>query len=168
MTIGPVQLIAISFQNPDFRGKIMQELKALRENDTIRLLDLLFVAKDMGGQVKSMEMSDLSHEEALKLGAVVGALIGLGAGGREGAKKGAIIGALTVAENNYGLSPADVQAVMHEIPNGSAAAIILMEHQWAAKLKEMVVDAGGMMIAQGMVQPSALIMAGAELTEMSP
>jgi hypothetical protein len=84
MTIGPVQLLVIGFNEADFHGHIRAELDRLRASDTIRLIDVAFVAKDSDGNLTRMRMSDLSTEESEEFGAVVGALIGLGAGGEEG------------------------------------------------------------------------------------
>jgi hypothetical protein len=45
--IGPVQLLAVGF-GPEarFEGRIMDEFAKLEGNETIRILDLLFVHKD--------------------------------------------------------------------------------------------------------------------------
>ena len=43
MAIGPVQLIVLGFQHPDFRGEILAELDRLKENDVVRVIDALAV-----------------------------------------------------------------------------------------------------------------------------
>ena len=78
MTIGPVQLLVVSFDKPNFSGEILQELTRLRENEVIRLIDALAVQKNLDGTLVALAWSDLSIEEAEGLGATVGALIGLG------------------------------------------------------------------------------------------
>ena len=46
--IGPVQLLAIGFEpETKFEGNIMDELFRLERQETIRILDLLFVQKDI-------------------------------------------------------------------------------------------------------------------------
>ena len=65
MPIGPVQLLVVGFENPDFRGEIMAELERLRENDTVRLIDLLVVRKNEDGIVDKVQVSDLDTEEAM-------------------------------------------------------------------------------------------------------
>ena len=91
--IGPVQLLVLGFSQPDFRGEILAEFSRLREDDTVRLIDALAVYKDAQGDVAALQVSNLSADEAAEFGAVVGALVGLGAEGEEGMEAGAIAGA---------------------------------------------------------------------------
>ena len=49
MAIGPVQLIVLGFNRPDFHGEIIAELERLRASDTIRVIDSLVVYKDADG-----------------------------------------------------------------------------------------------------------------------
>src|SRR3954453_18429 len=93
MAIGPVHLIVLGFPNPDFHGEIMDELERLRQSDTVRVIDALAVYKDPDGELEAMHLSNLSEEEAIELGSVVGALVGLGFDGEEGAEAGAEAGA---------------------------------------------------------------------------
>jgi hypothetical protein len=46
MAIGPVQLIALGFNRPDFHGEIIEELERLRESGAVRVIDALAVYKD--------------------------------------------------------------------------------------------------------------------------
>ena len=98
MTIGPVQLLVLGFDKPDFRGEIIDEFERLRENDTVRVIDALVVFKDAEGDVAVLKGSQLSKDEAEEFGAVVGGLLGLGAGGEEGMEAGAIAGAAAASE----------------------------------------------------------------------
>ena len=98
MAIGPVQLIVLGFDEPEFRGEILAELDRLKENDIVRVIDGLAVHKDAEGEVTVLKRTDLSDEEAAEFGATVGALIGLGIGGEEGAEAGAELGAERTAE----------------------------------------------------------------------
>src|SRR2546421_11739567 len=89
MEFGPVQMLVVGFEHGKFEGEILAELKRLREQDIIRLVDLLFVNKDDDGEIQAVELSDLSQEESMEFGALAGALIGLGAAGEAGAEAGA-------------------------------------------------------------------------------
>ena len=88
MAIGPVQLIVLGFPHPDFHGEIIDELERLRQSDTVRVIDALAVYKDADGELEAMHLSNLSDDEAIELGSMVGALIGLGFDGEEGAESG--------------------------------------------------------------------------------
>ena len=52
MAIGPVQLIVLGFNHPDFHGEIIKELERLRESDTVRVIDALAVHKDADGEIE--------------------------------------------------------------------------------------------------------------------
>src|ERR1700760_4654278 len=98
MAIGPVQLIVLGFNHPDFHGEIIAELERLRESDTVRVIDSLAVYKDANGEIEVEHLSNLTQDEAIELGSKVGALVGLGIEGEEGAVAGAEAGAEAAAD----------------------------------------------------------------------
>ena len=85
MAIGPVQLIVLGFNHPNFQGEVIAELERLRESDTVRVIDSLVVYKDAQGELEVEHLSNLTRDEAIELGSKIGALIGLGIEGEEGA-----------------------------------------------------------------------------------
>src|SRR5690242_10236587 len=128
MAIGPVQLIVLGFQSPQFHGEIIAELERLRQSDTVRVIDALAVHKDASGEVEVAHLSNLSDDEARELGSAVGALIGLGIEGDKGMVAGAQAGAEATAEGVHVFSDEEAWDVIEEIPNNSAAALLLIEH----------------------------------------
>ena len=160
MTIGPVQLIVLGFPEPDFHGEIIEELERLRQNDTVRVIDALAVYKSPEGDLEAMHLSNLSTDEARELGSKVGALIGLGFDGEEGAEAGAAAGAEAAADGIEAFSDEDAWDVLEEIPNGSAAALVLLEHHWAVGLRDAVARAGGHRVSDGFISPLDLIAIG--------
>jgi len=158
MTIGPVQLLVIGFEHPDLHGQIAAELERLKQSDTIRLIDLLFIRKDAEGNVEKIHVSDLDDDETRELGATVGALIGLGAGGLEGAEQGARIGAEKADEST--ILNEDVWYVDDVLPNDTAAAVALIEHRWALGLRALVRGAGGFHLADSWIHPLDLVAVG--------
>jgi hypothetical protein len=51
MAIGPVQLLVLGFNHPNFHGEIIDELERLRESDTVRVIDARAVDKDAEGEI---------------------------------------------------------------------------------------------------------------------
>src|SRR5881394_304057 len=98
MAIGPVQLIVLGFNHPEFHGEIIAELERLRESGTVKVIDALAVHKDAEGEIEVAHLSNLTKEEAIELGSKVGALIGLGIDGEEGFEEGAAAGAEIASE----------------------------------------------------------------------
>jgi uncharacterized membrane protein len=160
MAIGPVQLIVLGFRHPDFHGEIIEELERLRENDTVRVIDSLAVYKDEEGEVEVEHLSNLSGEEAVELGSKVGALIGLGIEGEEGMEAGAVAGAEAAADGVEFFSDEQAWDVLEEIPNDSAAALVLLEHHWAVPLRDAIARAGGFRISDGFISPLDLVEIG--------
>jgi uncharacterized membrane protein len=166
MAIGPVQLIVLGFNHPDFHGEIIAELERLRENDTIRVIDSLAVYKDADGELEVEHLSNLSEQEAIELGSKIGALIGLGIDGEDGAEAGAIAGAEEAAEDGVNVfSEQEGWDVLDDIPNDSAAALVLIEHHWAVPLRDAIVRAGGFRISDGFISPLDLVGIGLATAE---
>jgi uncharacterized membrane protein len=163
MAIGPVQLIMLGFEHPDFHGEIIEELERLRESDTVRVIDALAVYKDAQGELEVEHLSNLSEDEAIEVGSKVAALIGLGIAGEEGMEAGAEAGAEAAAESG-GIHPIsddeDVWDVLSDIPNDTAAALILLEHHWAVPLRDAIARAGGFRLGDGFISPLDLVAIG--------
>ena len=153
--MGPVQLLVVGFEGGELKGEILAELERLRENDIVRLIDLLFVRKDENGNVEKILRSDLSPEEAEMFGATVGALIGFGAAGDEGAELGAVEGAAALDDGH--VLDDEVWFVDDVIPNGTAAAVALLEHRWAIPLRDGIHSAGGFHLADAWIHPADLV-----------
>jgi uncharacterized membrane protein len=160
MAIGPVQLVVLGFNHPDFHGEIIEELERLREADAVRVIDSLVVYKDTDGELEVEHLSNLSTEEAIELGSKIGALIGLGIEGEEGMEAGAVAGAEAGADGVDVFSEEDAWDVLEDIPNDSAAALLLLEHHWAVPLRDAIVRAGGFRISDGFISPLDLVELG--------
>jgi len=161
MAIGPVQLIVLGFNHPNFHGEVIAELERLRESDTVRVIDSLVVYKDADGELEVEHLSNLTRDEAIELGSKIGALIGLGIEGEEGAIAGAEAGAEeAAAEGIHFFDDAGEWDVLEDIPNDSAAALILLEHHWAVPLRDAIARAGGFRLSDGFISPFDLVAIG--------
>jgi len=165
MSIGPVQLIVLGFDHPNFQGEVKAELQRLHDNDAIRVIDALAVFKDAQGEIEIEHLSNMSRDEAIELGSVVGALVGLGVDGEEGAELGAVMGAEAGSEGISVFTSEDAWDVIDEIPPNSAAALLLIEHHWAVPLREAIARAGGFRISDGFINPLDLVAVGALAAE---
>ena len=161
MAIGPVQLIVLGFNHPDFHGEVIAELERLHENGMVRVIDSIAVYKDADGELEMEHLSNLTQDEAIELGSKIGALIGLGIDGEEGMEAGAEAGAAQAAEEGINVfSGADEWDVLDDIPNDSAAALILLEHHWAVPLRDAIARAGGFRLSDGFISPFDLVAIG--------
>ena len=160
MAIGPVQLLVLGFNHPNFHGEVIDELERLRESDTVRVIDALAVHKDADGEVEVAHLSNLTNDEAIELGSKVGALIGLGIEGEEGMEAGAEAGAEAAADGVEVFSDEEAWDVLEDIPNDSAAALVLIEHHWAVPLRDAIARAGGFRLSDGFISPLDLVEIG--------
>jgi uncharacterized membrane protein len=159
--LGPVQLVIIAFEDGNFEGRILDELRRLREQDAVRLTDLLFVAKGEDDEVIELVMSDLSTAEAAEYGALVRALMGVGVGGDASAAEGAQVAADAAAQNGSLLGPHDAWFLADQIPAGTAAAVALLEHRWAVPLRAAIEAADGHDLVDTWIHPEDLVAIGA-------
>ena len=126
--MGPLQMLVIGFEGSEFKGEIAAELERLREDDTIRVLDLVVVAKDADGNVSVAEQED---GLALRLLDVTDA----------------DLSHLDQADAD------DVWEATEAIPPGGAAAVVLIEHRWAIPLRDAIATAGGVPLADAWLAP---------------
>lgn len=161
MHIGPLQLAAIAFENPTFKGEILAELDTVRGRGVIRLIDLLFVYRDETGQVTLMTDTDLDTVDLSEYGDVLGQLVGL-----EDSHTPAEVD-VSASDAASGFSPEEIRAVVDSMEPDSALALVLFEHRWAGGLAQAVRDAGGHLLAQGILTRDAVLMVGSELAAIA-
>jgi hypothetical protein len=125
--LGPVQLIVIAFEGGSFNVAILDELRRLREQDAVRLIDLLFVAKNGQGEVVELQQGELSAAADAAFGDLVRALFGAGES----------------AHNGSAGDRGGIWFLADAIPAGTAAAVALVEHRWAAPLRDAIESADG-------------------------
>ena len=162
MTIGPVQAFVIGFPDNDlFEGRIAEELARLSDVGQIRIIDAVFVIRDEE-DVSVLSVSDLDDEQRSELRAAVGALIGLGVAGAEGAEAGAVLGASIDADAP---TAAEVlaAALVDDLPDGSSALVLAIEHLWAVPLRDAVRDAGGVVLGHRSLTLEELVAFGIKL-----
>jgi hypothetical protein len=131
MVLGPLEYLVVGFEDYRFTGQILAELRAAQEKGIIRVVDLSVIQKDEQGNVTARELSELGGEEATELSPLAGNVMSL-------------------------LSDEDIQQVAADIPNKSAAGLLLFEHTWAIGLKEAIKNAGAVAVTGGFVSPDVL------------
>lgn len=159
---GPMQLFVIGFPGNEFSGEILPAINEARNSEIIRMIDYLFISKDPQGNISAAKGTDLGRKEVKQLNSAIGALLGLGAAGPEGTKEGAEMGA-EFSQNDMGLKESDIREIADNIPDNSSALLMIVEHLWAKKIKQALVNSNGVMLAQGMLTPELVVRVGAAL-----
>ena len=132
--LGPIDYLVVEFPAGEqrFTGAMADELASLVEAGLIRILDLLVLVKDAGGEVEAYEMEDLGD-----------------------------LGALQALEGQLAeiLALEDVEHLAAAMEPGSAAGVLVWENSWAAPFAVAARESGGQLIASGRIPTQALIAA---------
>jgi uncharacterized membrane protein len=122
MAIGPVEILVVGFPGNQFTGEIAPALGELVESGLIRVIDLVFIAKDAEGDVVAIELNELDDTLTVAFQPHVDEPSGM-------------------------ISEEDIEDLGADLPPDSSAAILLFEHVWATKFRDAVVDSGGELLA---------------------
>lgn len=165
MAFGPIQILAFGFPSTDrLEGRIAEELERASDAGIIRIIDALAVLAE-DDEVEIVRVSDLDDDERVELGAKVGSLIGLGAAGIDGFVAGAELGAEMAEDGGFGLVEDVAEELVENLPDGSAGLLLIIEHHWAVPLRDAVIDAGGILLANHWLGVQDLVAIGAALSE---
>ncbi len=159
MNIGPMQLVFTAFEGDVLESGVVDEIFAAT-GDAVRLLDLLALEKDADGNLWMADLNDEAAENEIVYGSILGQVI----------ETGADETATPLSEDEemarfvVGISPGEINDLVHSLPTGHSAVVALLEHVWAAGLHQAVLDSGGVVLAQALVQPEALAGMESELS----
>jgi hypothetical protein len=130
--LGPVDYVIVEFPagESNFNGEMVQELLALVDAGTIRVIDMLVLVKDDDGEVEAMELSDLDDLGDLE---------------RIEAELAELLAAEDVAHLAAAMDP------------GSTAGVLIYENIWAAPFASAARRAGGQLIANGRIPIQGII-----------
>ena len=130
--LGPVDYLVVEFPagESNFTGEMADELVALTEAGTIRVIDILILTKSADGTVDAMELSDVEN-----------------------------LGPLQQLEAELAelLAEEDVANLAAAMDPGSTAGVLIWENLWAAPFASAARRAGGQLIADGRIPIQAII-----------
>src|SRR3954462_10872076 len=139
--LGPVDYIVVEFPAgaSNFTGEMAEELLALVESGTIRVIDILILTKNEDGSVDAKELSEIEN-----------------------------LGPLQAVEAELAelLAADDVAHLAAAMEPGSTAGVLIWENLWAAPFASAARRSGGQLIANGRI-PIQAIIASIEADEAS-
>jgi DNA-binding CsgD family transcriptional regulator len=150
---GPLQVIAVSFSpGSDFQARVLAEVDRLQGRGVLRLLDVIFVAKNEDGTIEPVVVGGDDDD----LGALLSSILPLGGGVVEP----------TGEADTSGSAMSDAWALAESLLPGTALALLLVEHGWAQALFEAVSDSGGALLGEGFLTAEAGLVVGAEVAAL--
>ncbi|MET1039006.1 MAG: DUF6325 family protein [Aeromicrobium sp.] len=132
--MGPIDYIVVEFPGNRMTGEAFPLLIDLVDRGVIRIIDLVFVTKDLDGSVKGIAIADLDGDGELDLAAFEGASSGL-------------------------IGDDDIQETGDVLEPGSSAGILVYENVWAGPFASAVRRGGGQLVASGRIPVQALLAA---------
>lgn len=138
--MGPIQMVVIASAAGGFDAGVLDQLRRLHAAEAVRLVDLLFVAKDRHGGVVEIEGAAPLAEEAGARGDLVRALFGADGAMPDGSAS----------------SRDDVWFLADQISAGAEAAVAVLEHRWAGPLRDAIESADGHDLVDRWVHPDDL------------
>jgi hypothetical protein len=132
--LGPVDYLVVEFpaNKSNFTGEMLQELLALVDTGTIRVIDMLILKKADDGSIDVIELEDLDD---------LGELQSIEAG---------------LAEM---LAEEDIVNLAVAMEPGSTAGVLIWENLWAAPFASAARRSGGQLIANGRIPIQGIIAA---------
>ena len=134
--LGPVDYVVVAFPagQEEFSGEMASQLWALMDSNTVRVLDLLLLTKDVDGSVEATELRDADDSE---------------------------VGQLRAAEADLAvlLAASDVEEIGGMLAPGTSAAVLVWENVWAAPFGAAVRRSGGQLVTTGRIPIQAILAA---------
>lgn len=128
---GPIDFIVVGFEGNKFDGSILNAIGDAIDKGIIDLVAMGLLMKDGSGNVTTMSVADIGDSYAVEF--------------TERYK----------AKNSDKLSEDDIDEVAELLEKNTAAGILVVEQLWAIPLKQALINANGVLIAEGRIHPEA-------------
>jgi hypothetical protein len=139
--MGPIDYLVVEFPGSRMTGDGLPLLVDLVDRGIIRILDLVFVKKELDGSVRGLALADLDKDGKLDLAVFEGASSGL-------------------------LDHEDLDQAGGVLQPGSSAGLLVYENRWAAPFAKALRRGGGQLVASGRI-PVQAVLAALDATESS-
>ena len=150
---GPLQIIAVSLgPGVSLQRQVLAEVDRLQGRGVLRLLDLLFVAKNEDDAIQRLVAAEDDD-----FGALLSGIVPL---------DGADLPEPAADNGSPGFDLADARALAESLPPGTTMAFLLIEHSWAQPLFDAIAETGGALLGEGFLTSDAGLLVGAEVAAM--
>lgn len=129
--LGPIDYIIVGFEGNKFDGSIMKALGEAIDKGIIGLVDLALITKDSKGTVTKLNVADLGDQYVVDL-----------------------VQKQKPAKSQ--IDKGDIDEMADLLENNTSAGLLVIEHLWAKPLKKAIIDANGVLIAEGRIHPDAV------------
>lgn len=131
MQLGPTSILVIESQGGEYKGEILAALVELVNAGTVRIIDAVAVKKDGKGNITAQEVNQLGIKDLHIFDPLNAEITGL-------------------------LSDTDISDIGALLDNNSASALLVLEHVWANKLGQAIVNAKGKVVLNRLLMPDVV------------
>jgi hypothetical protein len=140
MTLGPLEYLVIGFKGDQFDGGIAKELEKTVASGIVRIVDIVFVAKNSGGTTTIVEIDNKDDHQFDSFRRLL-------------------------ADTQALFTRDDLEQLADTMPAGTAGLVLLFEHRWAEAIKEAMAERGGFLVARSVIPGDVLEDLSAELEQ---
>jgi uncharacterized membrane protein len=146
----PVELVVAAFTDEQAASRVLEELKAAKQEKLIGIRDAAVIQRGTDDKVHIRETGDMRGGKGAVIGGIVGAAIGLvlppavlvtGAAG-------AAIGGLAARLRDSGFPDARLRAIGDALKPGTSALVAVIEHTWVAELEDELARQGAQLVTE--------------------
>lgn len=127
---GPIDYIVVGFEGNKFDGSVLKALADSIDKGIIALVDLAVVMRDQDDNIVKVEIADLGDEYAVSF-------------------------IEQYKPSVSSVNEEDIEEVADLIEKNCAAGLLVVEQLWAKPLKEALINANGVLLAEGRIHPEA-------------
>jgi hypothetical protein len=127
---GPIDYIIVGFEGNKFDGSILRAIADAVDKGIIDIVALSFIQKDAEGTVNKLDIAGLGDAYLVEF-------------------------TQKYAADSSLVDQADVDEMADLLENNTSAGLLVIEQLWAKPLKKALIDANGVLIAEGRIHPDA-------------
>lgn len=127
---GPIDYIVVGFEGNKFEGKILKAIEDASNKGIINVLALAMISKNSTGEVTTLDAINLGDEYLVEF-------------------------SQSLKTNSEIVTQDDIDEVGDLLENNTTAGLLVVEQIWAKPLKQAIIDANGVLVAEGRIHPEA-------------
>lgn len=127
---GPIDYIIVGFEGNKFDGSILKAIGDAVDKGVIALIALAVISKDEEGKVTKLDVTNLGNGYVVEF---VG----------------------KYKPDSKAVTDEDIEEMADLLENNTSAGMLVVEQLWAKPLKKALLDANGVLVAEGRIHPEA-------------
>lgn len=127
---GPIDYIIVGFEGNKFDGSILKAIGDAVDSGAIGLVAMSMITKDANGSTSTLDVANMGDELAVSF-------------------------AEQYKSDDSLITSDDLEEVSELLENNTSAGLLVVEQLWAKPLKKALIDANGVLVAEGRIHPDA-------------